>query len=668
MHWADFVAGKLSRPTKSGSQNNIIIAAGITPSGEFHIGHLREILTCDLIYRACRNFSWTSGNRYEEFQGILRGLGITEEEWTYARELAISQEELVLDFIFIVDSADPLRKVYPFLDQSYEQFIGHQLGKIPPPNADGKPDYVRFENGESYADHFLAPFIQALKKIGVRPRIVDNLKCYENGEFAECIDIACSNVEKLKDIITKVSGRELPEDWFPFNPVGSDGSMDGVKVTGYEYPFVSWMDNHGESGQSDIRKGEGKLPWRIEWPAKWAIHGVTCEPFGKDHGASGGSFDTGKKIAPLFNIKAPYDLTYEWISLKGVGAMSSSVGTTIGPLEVLEIVPPEIVRYLIARNQPRRHIEFDTGTSLIELADEYQRNCSELAKGEPENYDSMSKRQQKAWVVQINQIAYSQVYDLTFGGFTGEAWDEEVSQAASDTHIASFRHLALLAQLFENDADVWESLRKSGMIDSSFDLLMEFGNQNISSEYYIKNGVVHSRDGFDYEQYLLENAAIAKEVDGKKQWDMSIEETVWNHHYQEQISLGMKVGRTSTLPIRLKTIRNWIKSPHFPEGFRLRIQSDISPAAKENMDSRDYNYLFDLISDLEDCIWNADEINDSICNQAKKNGMNIGDAFQLLYWIFLDQKYGPKLASILSEMERVDVVSLLKLAVNELSS
>ena len=34
---------------------------------------------------------------------------------------------------------------------------------------------------------------------------------------------------------------------------------------------------------SDIRKADGKMPWRIDWVARWIIHQVTCEPAGKDH-------------------------------------------------------------------------------------------------------------------------------------------------------------------------------------------------------------------------------------------------------------------------------------------------------------------------------------------------------------------------------------------------
>ena len=40
------------------------------------------------------------------------------------------------------------------------------------------------------------------------------------------------------------------------------------------------------------------------------------------------------------------------------------------------------------------------------------------------------------------------------------------SDAASDTHAVTFRHLALLAQLYPNDEDIWESLHRSGMMDT----------------------------------------------------------------------------------------------------------------------------------------------------------------------------------------------------------
>ena len=92
MHWADHTAQTLQK--RGDSQ---VIASGITPSGEFHVGHLREILTAEMIHRACIDAGMES--RY----------------------------------IFIVDSMDPLRRVYDFLSPDYEKYIGHPLAYIPAP-------------------------------------------------------------------------------------------------------------------------------------------------------------------------------------------------------------------------------------------------------------------------------------------------------------------------------------------------------------------------------------------------------------------------------------------------------------------------------------------------------------------------------------------------------
>ena len=407
MHWSDVIAQRLAE-----GGNDHIIATGIPPSGEFHIGHLREILTGDMIARAARR------------------AGLNAE------------------LVFVVDNADPLRKVYPFLDSSYEEFIGHQLGAIPAPNEDGEPDWNRYEReGWSYGDHFLEPFLMALKQIGVEPRLIPNLTSYREGKFADAAKKACDNPDAIREIIERVSGRELPADWFPWQPIDSKGSLDGLTITGYEYPLVMWTDQYGAKGQSDITKGEGKLPWRLDWPAKWGFNNITCEPFGKDHGAAGGSFATGVEIAAFFGHEPPQSLVYEWISLRGKGAMSSSTGNTVGPIEALRLVPPEILRLLIANSKPNKAIEFDTGMGLVNLADEYERLSSRDFAEELSN-DTLSRRQR----VQIEDAQAALRLSMVSAG--------EQAEATS----VSFRHLALLAQIKPDDDGIWSSLKESGAI------------------------------------------------------------------------------------------------------------------------------------------------------------------------------------------------------------
>jgi len=397
MHWADHAAKVLSE--RGGPQT---IASGITPSGSFHIGHLREILSAEMIHRSCLD------------------MGIKSR------------------YIFIVDSMDPLRRVYSFLDDDYEHYIGHPLAFIPAPGVDGKPD----ASMGNYADHFLNPFLKSLRTIGVIPEVVLNHEVYASGGLESRIHDVIQKRQEIKEIIETISGRDLDENWFPYNPIGSDGSLDGVKVTGYDRPYVFWKDRHGVEGSSDIRRADGKMPWRVDWAARWGLHGITCEPAGKDHGSAGGSYDTGIPISNLLGHRPPKKMVYEWIQIKGMGPMSSSSGITIGPKEALEIVPPEIVRYMIARTKMGKHIDFNTGNMLFETADEYER----LVKSPPVLRDDQPRRKQVAAATALGALRLSQIS----------------RDVVIESGRVPFRHLSLLAQIRTEDELVWESLRKSG--------------------------------------------------------------------------------------------------------------------------------------------------------------------------------------------------------------
>ena len=522
MHWADYTAQRLIE--RGGEQ---VSASGITPSGEFHIGHLREILSAEMIHRACLD------------------AGIESK------------------YIFIVDSMDPLRRVYDFLSPEYESYIGHPLAYIPAPDSDGKPS----DGSATYAEHFLGPFLNALEQIGVHPEVVMNHETYESGEFAGYIDMAISKKKEIRGIIQEISGRELADSWFPYNPIGSDGSLDGVTVMSYEKPFVHWIDSLGVEGRSDIRKGEGKMPWRIDWAARWAIHGITCEPAGKDHGAAGGSFDTGIPICKLLGGKPPDKIVYEWIQLKGMGPMSSSTGLTIGPMEALSLVPPEILRYVIARSKINRHIEFDTGSALFQTADEYER----LVSNPTTDGEGMTKRQLVAAQTQSGAIRLSQVKagadpSDSFGG-------------------VSFRHLSMLAQIKASDEDVWESMNRSGHIQGA---------------------------------------------------------------------------PRESLVVRLARMRTWIDGPHFPESAKLEIRRELSDEARGKLDRGGRDFLSALSSLLSECEWRDEQISEAISNACKSAEIPIREGYASIYWALIGRSFGPRASSLLCEMGRESVLSLLR--------
>ena len=325
MHWAEVFADKLLKEDKKH-----ILATGITPSGPIHIGNMREVLTTDAVYRS-----------------VVKKGGDAE-------------------FIYIADDFDNLRKVYPFLDKSYEKYVGMPLSEIPCP----------CKKHDSYADHYLFSFLDSLKELGINPKVLRANEMYKSGMFKDAIQTALDNTDKIKKIIEKISKRQLPKNWIPFNiRCEKCGTITNAKPEFYSYPYIEYSCKCGYEGKADIRVGGvGKLPWRVDWPARWKILGVTYEPFGKDHGAAGGTHDTGVAIAEeIYNYKAPKYTMYEFILLKGKGAMHSSKGTALSAEDMLKMTPPEVLRFLLMNNQPTKHIAFDTGLGLLNLVDDYDK-------------------------------------------------------------------------------------------------------------------------------------------------------------------------------------------------------------------------------------------------------------------------------------------------------
>lgn len=324
LHWADRVAAAVLETGR-----RPVISTGISPSGEIHIGNMREVLTADAVFRALRD----------------RGTDVL--------------------FNYIADNFDPLRRVYPFLDpERYAALVGRPLSEIPCPC--GKHD--------SYAEHFLLPFLRALEQLRIDVHVERADQMYKSGRMTPLVVAALEQREPIAEILHQLTGKEVAPDWSPFNPwCPACGRIDQARVTGFSAgaQTVDYACACGSRGTLPIAGG-GKLVWRVDWPARWMLLGVSVEPFGKDHSTRGGSYDTGIRVArQVFGGEPPLPIPYEWIRLKGRGDMSSSRGNVLSIERMLEVVPPEVLRYLVIRERPQRTIDFDPGEPLLRLVDEF---------------------------------------------------------------------------------------------------------------------------------------------------------------------------------------------------------------------------------------------------------------------------------------------------------
>lgn len=390
MHWADVFAEKLT-----GDQ---VISTGISPSGPIHVGNMREILTGDITHKAV----------------LHRGLNSR--------------------LIYLADDIDPLRKKYPYLSDEYEKYVGMPLYRIPAPNGEG-----------TYSEYYLKPFLETLDEIDVDAQVIRSHEIYKDGTLTETTRIAIENRGRIRKILEEMSGRALQEDWYPYNPLCSRcGRINSTTVTSFEFPYASYTCKCGNEGRSDIRTDDGKMPWRVEWPAKWFSLGVTVESFGKDHAAAGSSYDTGKKIIEeVYGREAPKGIVYEHIFLKGKGAMHSSTGLTVAASDMVKFSPPEILRFLIAKNNPSRHIDFDPGLGLLNLIDEFDKY--RLAY---HGRDTVSDED------------FRRVYELSR------------IKGAEAIHDISFRHLVNLIQIYPDEGRLLAALKRSGYEEKELDQVM----------------------------------------------------------------------------------------------------------------------------------------------------------------------------------------------------
>ena len=423
MHWADVVAKKLKETSGAmltGGKNSGVhtIATGITPSGHIHLGNMREILTGDIIQRAAKDL----------------GLDVR--------------------LIYIGDTIDPLRKVYPFLDASYAEHVGKPLCDIPCPCG----------SHGSYSHHFLEPFLGALDRLGVEHETYLSHEMYKKGMYFEAADKVLTQSKRVSDLLNTISSRDLEEGYVPYMAQCEKcGNIRDTEATAYSRPFVSYRCKKcGNEGKVNIEAGNGKLPWRLDWPARWWFLGVTCEPFGKDHAAAGSSYDTGSAIVrEIFDREPPVPCVYEWIQLKGKGAMHSSTGIAVTAEQMLKMTPPEVMRFLLTKQNPGKHIDFDPGLGILNLVDEYDRYERVFYGKEKGN---ASADQNRAFV--LAQSSVKKLRDRTVKMGILESGDFSV--VVKDDQMPAqipYKNLVCISQITSDKTELTKIMKRAERID-----------------------------------------------------------------------------------------------------------------------------------------------------------------------------------------------------------
>jgi lysyl-tRNA synthetase, class I len=269
----------------------------------------------------------------------------------------------------------------------------------------------------NWAEHFKAAMVEALAELGVEYDGISQTEQYTVGAYREQILHAMKNRAKIDAILDQYRTKKAPakksqkpvdeaeleaaegsgaaaEDdgsggvggYFPYKPYCGQCGKDLTTVSSYddettELAYTCSACGFGET----VRLSEfnrGKLVWKVDWPMRWAYEGVIFEPSGVDHSSPGSSFVVGGQIVrEIFDGVQPIGPMYAFVGISGMAKMSSSRGGVPTPADALEIMEPQLLRWLYARRRPNQSFKIAFDQEIQRLYDEWDKLDAKVAEG-----------------------------------------------------------------------------------------------------------------------------------------------------------------------------------------------------------------------------------------------------------------------------------------------
>ncbi len=450
-HWADKIATELVelRP----DVDVYTCASGISPSGQIHIGNLRDIATIFFVGRALADrgkrvrllHSWDD---YDRFRKVPK-----------PNEAKLAQLPAWL--------ATRMRS-YAVPD-SFEEHIGRPVAAVPDPSG----EY------ESYAARFVSEFETSLKGLGLDIEFVHQAAMYPSGVYRDAIIESVAKRGPIYDILakSKTSGPSEAERarFVPVNVYCDVCGKDSTRVSLVDGSETSlqYTCACGHDGLVDLCVATNvKLPWRVDWAMRWRHEGVVFEPFGKDHATAGGSYESSSEISrEIFGYEPPVPAPYEFIGIHGLGGkMSSSTGVLLKPADLLEIYQPEIVLWMYARFAPMKQFDVAVDDQVLRMYDEFDRALTgdpqiesderalELSRVEGRTVVPVPFRQLTgfAGIVQGNAAALESIFDRMGTPHRAEEFAERLAKA--DAWLERYVPDQRVVIRTDRDTDLFESL------------------------------------------------------------------------------------------------------------------------------------------------------------------------------------------------------------------
>lgn len=299
----------------------------------------------------------------------------------HAVYLRLQQQGVPATMQFGFDDFDVVDGLSDDLLATHSDYFGVPLFQVPAPIG---------SQHANFADHYIADYQAILERLNIQPQFYRTSELYIQGRFNDQIKLALDQAAQIRHIYKTVSGSDKGHDWLPFQVICKNcGKLGTTRVTSWdghqvqytcEPNMVKWAQGCGHQGSLSPFDGNGKMPWRVEWAAKWAMFGVTFEAAGKDHASKGSSFDVCQHICTdVFQTPAPLNIGHEFILYQGK-KMSSSKGIGIKGIEFSQALPTSLLRYYYIRTKPNLAIDAQPLDILTpRLFDDFDRLSAKVA-------------------------------------------------------------------------------------------------------------------------------------------------------------------------------------------------------------------------------------------------------------------------------------------------
>jgi lysyl-tRNA synthetase class 1 len=291
------------------TKNKIIFQTGYGPSGLPHIGTFGEVARTTMMINALNHI-----------------------------------QKIDTDLITFSDDMDGLRKVPDNIpnDKVLVENIGKPLTSVPDP----------FNKYDSFGKHNNEMLKDFLNKFNFKYNFKSSTENYKSGKFNESLMRVLEKYEEIMEIILPTLRSERKKTYCPFLPI--------CPTTGrvLEIPLLEMnkkngtiiFDNNGKKLETEIKNGNCKLQWKVDWAMRWFTFDVDFEMYGKDLTESA---ILSNKICTVLGKKPPNGFAYELFLDEKGEKISKSKGNGITIEQWLRYASPESLSLYMYQNPTR---------------------------------------------------------------------------------------------------------------------------------------------------------------------------------------------------------------------------------------------------------------------------------------------------------------------------